>query len=451
MTVNFDVGSGLLSGIGARSRFTQRRPYDAERTRQRDAAEADDAPEPDPESPGAPTTIRNGHWLTAGKSADAERVMLLGFLQFVAGTFDNAYDTAPNRGGALAAKTRTQIVFWSEREFEELCLAMGRHLPAILFNRENSRIMRSLAWLFPPQELQERDEIKPTSPVIAFAQRTLRRLVRTPSEYAVTLFRVAEHYRFEREGAPPWRAPDTFYAEPFADGIPRERIYEIWRLTSEGGAGVAKWGRLDKTLGELIEGYNAQLRKQCSTLAEVARRLRADFGTRLRAQASPLVLSIPGWMQSVAPDSKLLAGWAGFESAYARASAFNRFYMDPEEIEASYEGIRLTRLLRRIGDVLEYEISPASANTKLRAPDEYLCVSIEAEPGFLGLRVGELLERDQTEPSSATCACTKSSRRPSSASTGRPAPLGSGPAATPRTGPCAASSSQSWDSPTARV
>lgn len=396
VTVNFDVGSGLLSGIGARSRFTQKRPYDPERARRREAEDADEAPAPDPEAPGTPTTIRNGHWLTAGKSPEAERAMLLGFLQFLAGTFEFAYSTAPDRGGPLAAKTGTQIVFWSEREFEELCLAMGRHLPAILFNRDNSRIMKSLAWLFPPQEMQERDEIKPTSPVVAFAQRTLRRLVRTPSEYAVTLFRVAEHYRYEREGAAAWRAPDTFYAEPFADGIPRERIYEIWRLTSEGGAGVAKWGRLDKTLGELVEGYNAQLRKQASTLADVVRRLRTDFGPRLRAQASPLVLSIPGWMQSVAPDSKLLAGWAGFESAFARASAFSRFYMDPEEIEASYEGIRLTRLLRRTGDILEYEISPASANTKLRAPDEYLCVAIEAEPGFLGLRIGELLDRDAT-------------------------------------------------------
>lgn len=373
VSVNFDVGSGLVTGIAARARFNQHTDYGQPRSN-------------------AGSLFRTAKWVTPTKTTGAEQVTLLAFLQFLAGIFEHAYDRDPNKGGPRANRTGTQIVFWTERQFEELCLAMGRHLPVVLFDPNNSRILKSLAWLFPPEELQEKDEIDPTSPVIAFVQRTLNRLVRTPSEHAVTLFRVAEHYRYQRAGAPPWRAPDTFYSEPFSDSIPRERIYEIWRLSELGGGQTIRWGSIHKTLSELTEAYAAALVQQVSTLSDIARQLRGDFGSRLRAKADTLSLTVPAWTRGVAPDAKLLIGWAAFESAYSKAAAFTRFFKDPEEIEASYEGIRLTRLLRALPDgSLKYEISERSLNTKLRVPDDYVCLSVDGEPGFLSLRVGDVL------------------------------------------------------------
>jgi hypothetical protein len=55
---------------------------------------------------------------------------VLGFLQQLATIFEYVNDVDPQRGGPHAARTRTQIIFWDRRQFHELCLALGRHLPA---------------------------------------------------------------------------------------------------------------------------------------------------------------------------------------------------------------------------------------------------------------------------------------------------------------------------------
>lgn len=372
MSVNFDVGAGLVTGIATSIRFDQHRRFGAPRTEN-----------------GRRRITRR--WVTMGKDAAAERQTLLAFLRELSDIFEHAYSQDDARGGADARRTTAQLVFWSERQFEELCLAVGRHLPSILFDRDNSRAMRSLAWLFPPEELQEKDNVSPTSPVIAFAQRTLRRLVRTPAEHAMTLFRVAEHYRREHADFP-WRAPDSFYAEPFSDSIPRERIYEIWRIVESGGRAEVRWGTRPKTLNDLTDGFNQALTKQVRALQQIVYRIRADFGGRLRADGEVLSLTIPNWTTGVAQDSKLFIGWAQFEAAYSRAAAFNRYFRDPDEVEASHDGVRLERLVEERADgALCYEVSEASLNSKLKAPDDYLVVSWDAEPGFLSLRAGDLL------------------------------------------------------------
>ena len=65
---------------------------------------------------------------------------------------------------------------------------------------------------------------------------------------------------------------------------------------------------------------------------------------------------------------------------------------DPDEAEASHEGIRLTAKVADLpGGGIEYDVSVESRNTKLRAPDDYLCVSVDAIPGFLALPVWRVL------------------------------------------------------------
>jgi hypothetical protein len=317
---------------------------------------------------------------------------VLAFLQQLATIFEHVNNADPQRGGPHARDTRTQIIFWDRRQFQELCLALGRHLAAILYDRQD-RLLRALAWIFPPEELQELDEtIDDQRPALAFVKDTIRRLVRVPAIHALTLFNVAEHYH---HGDNPLNPPDHFYREPLSDTIPRERIYELWSLSAGGAAGVIRWGPVVKTYNQLMESFSRTVDQQASALASIAWRLRTDFGPRLKAEAPKLRLAVPNWAAGVAHDSKLWIAWARFEAAVGRASNHLMFMADPDEVEASNEGLRLLREVQTFPDgAVEYDVSADSLNTKLRAPNDYLCLSVDAIPGFLGLPTWAVIPRD---------------------------------------------------------
>jgi len=363
LSVNFDPGAGLLTAIGLHAYFRQ--PYPLGQ---------------------APAERQSRRWreryIVTAKTPDAEQSALLAFLRQLAAIFEFVTDTDPLRGGPHAATTRCQMVFWDARQFEELCLALGRHLHVILYDRE-PRLVRALTWLFPPEEVQENDAIDERRPMVAFVRDTVRRLVRVPALHALTLFNAAQHYY---HGDNPFRPPDNFYREPLSDTIPRERIYEIWSLAAAGAGGTVRWGGIVKTYNQLLEGFSRAIDAQGFALSSVAWRLRSDFGARLKAEAPTLRLVVPTWAQGVAHDSKLWIAWAKFESALSRALSHLQFMADPEEAEASHEAVRLIREVRHLPTgSIEYELSPESLNTKLRAPDGYLCISVDAVPGFLAL------------------------------------------------------------------
>ena len=371
LSVNFDPGAGLLTAIGLHAYFLQPVPYEQRATAERRRRQWREK------------------WIVADKSPDAEEGAILGFLQFLASIFECIADTAPERGGAHAEDTRTQIVFWDRRQFEELCLAIGRHLPAILYDRQQERLIKALAWVFPPEELQELDNIDERRPGVAFVRDVVRRLVRVPAVHALTLFNVVEHYHHRDE---PFRAPDQFYREPLSDTIPRERIYEIWHLAANGGRGIIRWGGVVKTLSQLTESFGRAVDQQGWALAAIAWRLRRDFASRLKAEAPKMHPTVPTWTRGVAHDAKLWIAWAKFETAFGKASKHNLFLADADEAEANYEGLRLTRLI----DVREdgtwvFDISPASLNSKVRAPNEFLCLSVNAVPGFPALTARAVL------------------------------------------------------------
>jgi hypothetical protein len=364
LSINFDPGAGLLTGIGLLASFTQHFPFGQqpdERVRRR----------------------WREHWVVAAKGREAEESTVLAFLQQLASIFEHVNDNAPERGGPHAAQTRTQIVFWSRRQFEELCVALGRHLPAILYDRQD-RLVRALAWIFPPEELQELDEnAGDQRPTIAFVRDTVRRLVRVPALHALTLFNVADVYHY---GDAQVARPDHFYREPLSDTIPRERIYEIWALSAGGAGGVVRWGPVVKTFNQLLDGFARTIDHQTSALISIVWRLRGDFGPRLKAEAPRLRLVVPTWANRVAHDSKLWIAWARFEAAVGRALNRLLFTADPEEVEASSDGLRLLRRLEVFPDGRsEYEVSEGSLNSKLRAPSQFLCLSVDAVPGFLAL------------------------------------------------------------------
>jgi hypothetical protein len=364
LMVNFDPGAGFITGIGLQAAFQQPYPFG-----QRPAD--------------APSRRWRERWVVAAKSAESERGAVLAFLQQLASIFEHVHDADPQRGGPHAARTQTQIIFWDRRQFHELCLALGRHLPAILYLNQG-RLVQALAWLFPAEELQEREElVGDRRPPFAFVKDTIRRLVRLPAPHALTLFGTAESYH---HGDQPFNPPDSFYREPLSDTIPRERIYEIWALSAGGAERTIRWGGTIKTYNQLMDGFARTIDRQTQALSLIVWRLRRDFAGRLRAEAPQLQLTVPNWAVGVAHDSKLWIAWANFEAAVSRATKYLTFTADPEEVEAANEGLRLTEEIDDLGNgTTVYRVSEESLNTKLRAPNEYLCLSPDSMPGFLAL------------------------------------------------------------------
>lgn len=384
ISVNFDAGSGLLTGLGLGGVFFQLQPY------------------------GSPVQqpVRWTHrWVVVTKDGDQERAVLTSFLGELATMYDFVSDPAEDRGGPLARRTTHQLVFWDMRQYEELCNAIGRHLAYFLYQEDEERqrrrrrgrreliaddviishTMRALIWLFPPETLQQRPI---DVPPVAFLRDIVRRLVRVPAAHALTLFNVVEYYHF---GEQELRLPTSWYREPFSDSIPRERIYEIWAL-NQGAVRTVRWGTRLVTVDELISNFRRTIDQQIWALENLTRQLRADFRDRLSSKASSIDLPVPGWARGLPPDSKLWLAFTQFENSYDRIRNWMSFVRDAEEIEASYEGIRLTRFLGQHGEEMLWEISPDSLNTKLRLPDAYCCLSPNAFPGFLTLRVRELVD-----------------------------------------------------------
>jgi len=373
LSVNFDSGAGLLTGIGLHAYFTQHHPY---------------GQIPDP----SVKRRWREKWIVSAKSSDSEADAILAFLQYLAVICEFVTNSAPDRGGAHASDTSAQVIFWDRRQFQELCRGLGRHLLSILYSGQE-RIVRALAWLFPPEELQELDNIDDRRPSVAFVRDSVRRLIRVPARHALTLFNVAERYHV---GDSPFRPPDQFYREPLSDMIPRERSYELWSLSAAGGHGVIRWGSVIKTLGQLMESFGRAIDAQGFALSTVTWRLRQDFGARLKAGAPKLRLSVPTWSTGVPQDSKLWIAWASFETSVSKSIRHLAFTTDAEELEASHESLRLMTVVEQHSDgAVTYIVSEDSLNTKVAAPDDYMCLAVDSVAGFLALPLGTIVDFDQ--------------------------------------------------------
>lgn len=369
VVVNFDAGAGQLTGIGVDARFRQRT-----------------------DSPGDEADKKSWteQWIVSAKSQKAEGASVRSFLNKLAEIYEWVRDTDPKKGGARADKTRAQLIFWDQRQYRELCLAVGRHLPDILYGDEE-RTVKALVWLFPPEEIQERSEaIDARKPGVAFVNDIVRRLVRVPAVHELTLFNVVEDYHYGEEGP---RSPDSFYREPLTDAIPRERIYEIWSAKAAGDGYVVRWGQALKDLSQLMDGLRRTIRTQTYALRSVVWKLRGDFGSRLKAEAPILKLTIPNWNIGVAFEAKLWIAWAEFTKAFDDVMSQKGFLSDPEEIEARFDGIRLTELQSEEADgSLVYRVSEESRDSKLNAPDGFLCLSVDEFPGFLRRKVRDVVD-----------------------------------------------------------
>ena len=265
-----------------------------------------------------------------------------------------------------------QIAFWEKRQFEELCAAMGRHLPRVL--SLTNRKTKAMAWLFPADELIEKPD-GAVSPCVVFVDEIVRRVVFAPTPHVITLFGTVETYY---SGPGPVRLGDAFYREFLTNGIPRERIYEIWSNVT-----TIKRGAVTVPRNTVIQEFGNALDKQCRALNSIVERLRTDFKGQLKANAPKLTLSIPQGARDVAFDSKLWVWWEELQYHTRKLESHQRLALDAEALEASYEAVRLTNG-QPTGTPNEYvfDVLPGSTGAKLDDNEGYLALGKEGHPGL---------------------------------------------------------------------
>lgn len=355
VTVNFDASAGLLTGLSLVGRATAYVPKQA------------------------PLSFPARSIAVDQKELAAEWYALEGFLSTLSDMIVQA--EAFVRAAGKPPLT-AQIAFWEKRQFEELCSAMSRHLPRVLALKDKKQ--RALAWLFPADELLEKPD-GAVSPCIVFVEEIVRRVVFAPAPHVITLFDTAETYY---SGPSPIKQTDAYYREFLTNGIPRERIYEIWS-----NAPVIHRGKVSITRNTVIQEFSNALEKQCRALNSVVERLRADFKGQLKANAPKLNLSTPQGARNVAFDSKLWLWWDELQYQTNKLEAHQRLALDGETLEASYEAIRLVNghQTGAPGEIM-FDVQPGSTEAKLDDNDGFLALGKEGFPGFPLQRAKDILK-----------------------------------------------------------
>ncbi|MGY1512270.1 DEAD/DEAH box helicase [Aeromonas hydrophila] len=347
-SVNFDSSSGLLTGLslsGIATNFTAGQP---------------------------PRRFQPVPFVVDQKNLAAEWVALEGFLTQIASHIDVAEAMVT---GSLSG----QIHFWEQRQFQELCNAMGRHLPRVM--ALSARKAKALAWVFPAEEMVARPDSIDAATIVAVDD-IVRRLVFAPTRHVITLFDTAEHYR----GGPSSPAVyDSYYREYLSNGIPRERIYEIWSNLPQVKRGASNIPR-----NTVIAQYSDALGKQSKALEVVCEKLRQDYRGQFRSRAARIPTSIPQGARGVAFDSKLWLWWDELDFSTSQLEAHIKLSMDGERLEATYEAIILKNGIHVGRDEYEFDVAPTSTEAKFKE-ESLLTLGKLGRPGMpLGKPTGLL-------------------------------------------------------------
>ena len=337
LSVNFDPSSGLLTGLAVSGVTTTFQPG---------------LP---------PTRFRAESYIVDEKTLDAEWVVLEAFLTKIATCIDTAANLTQNPTG--------QIHLWEERQFTELCNAIGRHLPKVLALTE--RRAKALAWIFPPEEFLPTPNSLQASTVV-IVEDLVRRLVFTPTPHVITLFDTVEHYN----NGYPSIVRDSYYREYLNNSIPRERIYEIW----SGLPQVKRGPNLLPRTNVIVE-YSDALCKQPKALESICEKLRDDYRGHFRTSATRIPTSIPIGATRVAFDSKLWIWWDQLDFNARHLESHIRLVLDGERLEATYEAIILKNGTPQGNDIIEYDVSTGSLEAKFKE-DSRLTLGKIGRPGM---------------------------------------------------------------------
>ncbi|REJ81676.1 MAG: DNA helicase [Bacteroidetes bacterium] len=351
--VNFDSGAGLLTGIAFRGiafpPFGETFTVDGESK--------------------TFITIKEEAVVVGKDLMDTEWVALEEFIQKFAKAASDIQKIFTDNGWGNVA---TQICFWEARQYDELCNAFGRHLIKVLGLPEKTE--RALAWLFPSEELMEKDE--QIAPGIIFIKDIVDLSLRLPVKFASTLLGAAEAYHHPNMTP---RKVDTYYRERLGNAIPRERIFEIWKSSTNT---IKMYGK-QISLMEAMKKYMEVLKAHTWALASITARLRQDFKGQISGKAPALNLSIPRGANRLAYDSKLWMQWDYVETATAQNERKANLVTKVERLEASYQAILMPRLISDLGNHrYEFEVSEDSTEAKLEEGNAYYVLGFVNNASF---------------------------------------------------------------------
>jgi len=349
-SINFDSSSGFLTGLalsGVATTFTAGQ---------------------------SPRRFRPIPFIVDDKSLLAEWVALEGFLTQIATWIETAEQM---KGGASITG---QIHFWEQRQFQELCNAMGRHLPRVL--ALSARRAKALAWVFAGDEMLERADSVEAATIVT-VEDIVRRLVFAPSRHVITLFDTVERYRRSQYSP---AITDSYYREYLSNGIPRERIYELWAHTPQ-----VKRGATTIPRNTLIAQYSDALERQSSALESVCEKLREDYRGQFRAKEARIPVSVPRGASSVAFDAKLWLWWDDLDFNTSQLDAHIGLSMDGERREAVYEAIVLHTGMHLSGDLYQFNVAASSSEAKFKE-DSRLTIGKIGTPGMPLQRVGSIVD-----------------------------------------------------------
>lgn len=336
-SVNFDSSAGLLTGLslsGVATSFT-----------------AGQSPRRFPAVP----------YVVDEKTLKAEWIALEAFLSHIADCISVAEKMVPNPKG--------QVHFWEARQLEELCNAIGRHLPRVL--ALTSSKTKALAWLFAPEELIAKPDSLEAATVVT-VEDIVRRMVFTPTPHVITLFDTAEHYAAGFVHT----VRDSYYREYLSNGIPRERIYEIWSNLPR-----VKRGGMLVPRNTVISQFSEALAAQSKALESISERLRKDYKGKFKAKATHISTTVPTGATKVAFDGKLWIWADKLDFNVSQLEAHIRLAIDGERLEASYEAILLQNGVNLYGDVYEFDVPLGSREAKFKL-DSQLTLGKLGRPGM---------------------------------------------------------------------
>lgn len=364
ITLNFDAATGLTTGMAVYGNYLPHRAY------------REDQPPP---TPTLDPKTRPDAWVVESKTEEAEYKALLRVMYYLRELFARA--SADNRNEDRD-KLTLQVYFWDRRQFEHFRTVVGRHLIRLVGNED----LGGLVWLFPPEELLENHEYVATPPV-SLIKDAVKRLKVLPVAHVHTLLGVGEALL----GDDADKSVMDFFREPLSDAIPKERIYEIW------GDGE-KFNKQDQTTW-----YLRTLRTHVMTLVRITSKLQKEHRAELTAEAPNLkIMELPNF-RGVSIDGQLWILHARLDEQTQITERKILWGRDPDELEAEYVSIRLTKHL--VGDArlevlaaLELpdeptlrvdEVSESSRNSKLKEVDG-VALFLDQQPGLLNQKVRRL-------------------------------------------------------------
>lgn len=336
--INFDPSSGLLTGLALSGRATDFKPKSTQFF------------------PPTPFVVDR-------MTPQDEWTALQGFLSYVAKCLE--------QGERISKGGSAQIHFWDQRQYKELCDSMGRHLPKVMALADRKE--RALAWLFPDNDKMLGDPAHIAGHSVVFLSDVARRVAFTPTPHAMTLFGTGEHYAF---GVAPVER-DAYYREYLTDGIPRERIYEIWMSEKDVKRGADLIPR-----NTAIARLSDTLEKQVRSMESVAERIRADFKGKFHAVAPKLAAKVPLGASNVSLDGKLWIWWDRLNFVTTQAELHAKLGLEGERLEATYEALILRNGRRVLGATYEFDVPVSSREAKFGADSTTLTIGKVGRPGM---------------------------------------------------------------------